>query len=97
MYVGYVVAALCNAVNPSTVVLGGQLAAAGAPLADGVRDAMARHVSAEESTATVVLGELGDRAAVLGALALVIGDTDRLGSAGLPALTPPPIQGGLLT
>jgi hypothetical protein len=34
----------------------------------------------------VKAGVLGDRAEVLGALALVIGDTDRLKSAGLPAI-----------
>lgn len=93
---GQVLAALCNSVNPAAIVIGGQLAAAGDLLLDSVRDAMARHLSADAAAAPVSVGLLGDRAALIGALTDVIQDTDRLASAGLPAFTPFNDRGGRL-
>lgn len=85
--VGRVLADLCNYVNPECIIAGGDLAAAGAPLLDGIRDSIDRYaLPAAAATVEVKAGALGDRAEVLGALALVIGDTDRLRSAGLVAL-----------
>ena len=56
-------------------------------LVTGIREALDRHALPSVVAALEVkAGVLGDRAEVLGALALVIGDTDRLRSAGLAAI-----------
>jgi hypothetical protein len=69
------------------VVVGGALAAAGDALLEPVREAIDRYAQPGTARAVAVLpGVLGERAEVLGALALVIGDTDRLRSAGLTAI-----------
>ena len=82
--VGRVLADLCNLINPAAIIVGGELSAAGAPLLDGIRLALDRFAQPGAAEAVEVLpGTLGERAEVLGALALVIGDTDRLRSAGL--------------
>ena len=76
--VGRAVSMLINVLNPELVVVGGDLAAAGDLLLDGVRDSIARAAlpSAAEA-ARVVTGVLGERAQVLGAIALVISEADR--------------------
>jgi predicted NBD/HSP70 family sugar kinase len=76
--VGRAVSMLINVLNPELVVVGGDLAAAGDLLLDGVRDSIARAAlpSAAEA-AEVVTGVLGERAQVLGAIALVISEADR--------------------
>jgi predicted NBD/HSP70 family sugar kinase len=75
---GQVVATLLNALNPELVVVGGDLAAAGDLLLDGVRESVARAALPEASRgAEVLAGVLGDRAQVLGALALVVSEADR--------------------
>jgi predicted NBD/HSP70 family sugar kinase len=80
-----VVASLCNALNPRAVVVGGELA--GTALVDGLREAIEHHaLPAAAEAVTVTVGALGDRAAVLGALAAVIGDAERLRSTGLVAV-----------
>jgi predicted NBD/HSP70 family sugar kinase len=85
--VGRVLADLCNLLNPEAIIVGGELSAAGRPLLDGMRLALDRYAQPGAAEAVEVLpGTLGDRAEVLGALALVIGDTDRLRSEGLAAL-----------
>jgi predicted NBD/HSP70 family sugar kinase len=71
--VGRVVAGLCNLFNPEMVVVGGDLSTAGELLLDPLRESIDRYAL---PTATerleVVAGELGDRANLLGALALAI-------------------------
>src|SRR4051794_7486068 len=85
--VGSVLADLCNHLNPEAIVVGGELAAAGPPLLAGVRESIDRRAQAAAAHAVrVVAGVLGERAELLGALALVVGDTERLRSAGLPVL-----------
>jgi predicted NBD/HSP70 family sugar kinase len=76
--VGRAVSMLINVLNPELVVVGGDLAAAGDLLLDGVRDSIARAAlpSAAEA-ARIVTGVLGERAQVLGAIALVISEADR--------------------
>jgi predicted NBD/HSP70 family sugar kinase len=75
---GGVVATLLNVLNPELLVVGGDLAAAGDLLLDGVRESVARAALPEASRgAEVVAGVLGDRAQVLGALALVVSEADR--------------------
>jgi predicted NBD/HSP70 family sugar kinase/DNA-binding transcriptional ArsR family regulator len=76
---GQVVATLMNVLNPELFVLGGHLGAAGDLLLDGVRESVARAALPETSRrATLVAGVLGDRAHVLGALALVVSEADRM-------------------
>ncbi len=85
--VGRVLGDLCNSLNPAAIVIGGELSSAGDPLFDGIRDGVHRY--AQPGTARnleVLRAALGERAEVLGALALVIGGADRLRSAGLALL-----------
>src|SRR3954447_12734738 len=87
--VGRALGDLCNVVNPGAIIVGGDLSAAGAPLLDGIRDSVDRYAQPEAAVAVDVRrSELGSRAEVLGALTLVIGDTQRMTSAGLAALIP---------
>lgn len=89
--IGRVVADLCNALNPDVVVVGGEISAAGRPLLDGIRESVDRYALPGAAAAVQIRpAELGDRAEMLGTLALVIGNTDRLRSAGLA-----PLQGAV--
>jgi predicted NBD/HSP70 family sugar kinase len=84
--VGQALGDLCNSLNPAAIIVGGELSAAGPALLDGIRESVDRHAQPGVADAvTVMRGVLGDRAEVLGALTLVIGDTARLGSVGLVA------------
>jgi predicted NBD/HSP70 family sugar kinase len=77
--VGRVMAGICNQFNPERIVVGGELAQAGAVLFDPLRDAITRYalpVAVEKLQ--VVAGELGDRAELMGALALVVGQSGRV-------------------
>ncbi|UNT01284.1 ROK family transcriptional regulator [Streptomyces tubbatahanensis] len=78
-HIGSGVASLCNLLNPSRVVLGGDLAEAGDLVLDPVRDSVARYaIPSAARQLKVAPGELDSRAEVLGALALVLnemGDT----------------------
>jgi len=77
--VGRVLADLCNAVNPEALIVGGELAEAGEPLLGGIREAIDRYALPGAARAVkVVHGELGERAELLGALALVTQSTDSL-------------------
>lgn len=85
--VGRVIADVCNNLNPAVVVVGGELSAAGEPLLDGIRESVDRYALPGASAAVQIRpAELGDRAEMLGALALVIGNTNLLRSAGLAPL-----------
>jgi predicted NBD/HSP70 family sugar kinase len=87
--IGRVLAAVANCVNPRYVIVGGELSAAGEPLLTGIRESIERFaLPAAAEALTVVSGVLGDRAELLGALALVISHTDRPGSASLAVLNP---------
>jgi predicted NBD/HSP70 family sugar kinase len=101
--IGRALSDACNLLNPELVVVGGDLARAGEPLLEGIRESLSRYALPEAADAArVTAGVLGDRAEVLGALALVIADTENLRSAQLGSLstsTPSsrsiePIQGG---
>jgi glucokinase-like ROK family protein len=75
---GQVVATLLNVLNPELLVVGGDLAGAGDLLLDGVRESIGRAALPEAARrAEIVAGVLGDRAQVLGALALVVSEADR--------------------
>jgi predicted NBD/HSP70 family sugar kinase len=85
--VGRVAAMLCNQFNPERIVVGGELALAGDLLLDPIRESIRRYaVPAAVEDLTVVAGALGERAELMGALALVVGQSelvlsDRLGAA----------------
>jgi predicted NBD/HSP70 family sugar kinase len=72
--IGTAVATLCNLFNPRRVVVGGDLGHAGELLLEPLRDSLRRGAirSAAEDV-EVLEGELGERAEVLGAVALVLG------------------------
>jgi glucokinase-like ROK family protein len=75
---GQVVATLLNVLNPELLVVGGDLAGAGDLLLDGMRESVSRAALPEAARrAEVVAGVLGERAQVLGALALVVSEADR--------------------
>ena len=72
--VGRALADLCSELNPAAVIVGGDLAAADAPLFAGIRESIDRFAVPPAAQAVqVVRGVLGERAELLGALALVIG------------------------
>jgi predicted NBD/HSP70 family sugar kinase len=71
--IGIHIAAVCNVLNPSRVVVGGPLSETGEVLLEPIRRSIARSalpVAAE--TVEVVPGDLGERATALGAVALVL-------------------------
>jgi predicted NBD/HSP70 family sugar kinase len=71
--IGTAVATLCNLFNPERIVVGGDLAAAGPILLGPLREAMRRGaVRSAADDVSVVEGTLGERAEVLGAVALVL-------------------------
>jgi predicted NBD/HSP70 family sugar kinase len=70
--IGMAVGSLCNLVNPERVVVGGDLAAAGEVLLDGLRAGLARAAIPPAADIEVVTGVLGERAEVLGAVALAL-------------------------
>jgi predicted NBD/HSP70 family sugar kinase/biotin operon repressor len=83
--IGRVLADLGNALNPEAIIVGGPLSEAGAPLLDGIRESVDRYALPSAARGVrVVRGELGERAEVVGALALVIANTEGLSSRALP-------------
>jgi predicted NBD/HSP70 family sugar kinase len=85
---GRAVAAICNVLNPDTVVVGGDLGEAGDLLLDPMREAVGRYAIAPAAEdARVVAGVLGERAQVLGALALALLQSEHLAA----RLAPHPI------
>ena len=76
--IGIAVANLCNLLNPQRVIVGGDLSIAGETLLVPMREAVRRNAipSASEDL-EIVTGVLGERAELLGALALVMQESDR--------------------
>ncbi|MFD7923489.1 ROK family transcriptional regulator [Streptomyces sp. NPDC059740] len=74
-HVGSGVANLCNLLNPSRIVLGGDLAEAGELVLHPIRESVSRYaIPSAARQLAVVPGSLGGRAEVLGALALVLSE-----------------------
>jgi predicted NBD/HSP70 family sugar kinase len=70
---GVAAAKICNLVNPDRVVLGGQLARAGDLVLEPMRESVRRYgVDSAMEAVEIVPSLLGERAGVLGALALVL-------------------------
>jgi predicted NBD/HSP70 family sugar kinase len=71
--IGRVLADLVNSLSPQQIVLGGELAAAGAPLLAGVRESVSRYAQPGLAKGlTVALSELDAAGQMLGAAALAI-------------------------
>jgi predicted NBD/HSP70 family sugar kinase len=74
-HVGMGVANLCNVLNPTRVVLGGDLADSGELVLGPIRESVSRYaIPSAARQLAVVPGALGGRAEVLGALALVLSE-----------------------
>src|SRR5262249_41616122 len=85
--IGRALADLCDLLNPEAIVVGGDWGGGGEPFLAAIRRVLDRRMlPASAEPVDVRAGILGERAEVLGALALVIGDTERLRSAGLVPL-----------
>ena len=77
--VGRALAMLVNTLNPALIVVGGELAGAGAVLLDSIRSSIERNAVMPASGAVnVTAGTLGDRAEVLGAAALILAQSPRV-------------------
>jgi predicted NBD/HSP70 family sugar kinase len=73
-HVGIAVANLCNLVNPDRIIVGGELAAAGELLLDPLRLTLTRYgIPSAVADLDLVVGTLGERAHLLGAVALAAG------------------------
>jgi predicted NBD/HSP70 family sugar kinase/DNA-binding CsgD family transcriptional regulator len=84
---GEVLAGFCSLLNPTAVIVQGTLSADRGPLLAGVREAIDRYAMPEAAEiVSVKAGALGERAELLGAAALVVGNTARLPSDRLLAL-----------
>jgi len=76
-HIGRATANLVNLLNPRLIVVGGELAACGDILLQPLRQECERHtISSAGHDVEIVVGPLGDRAQVLGALALVLQDAE---------------------
>ncbi len=79
--IGIAVANLCNLLNPECVIVGGDLSTTGELLLGPLGDAVRRNaIPSAVGDLEIVAGVLGERAELLGALALVIQDSDRYSS-----------------
>jgi predicted NBD/HSP70 family sugar kinase len=71
--VGRALAGMCSLLDPGLVIIGGELAPAGEPLLDSIRSSLDQWTSpAAGHKYAVVLGALGAKAEVLGAIALAM-------------------------
>ena len=70
---GRPLADMCNLLNPSALIIGGELGAAGRALIDGVEASVRRHAQPATAAAIEILAaELGVRAELTGALQLAV-------------------------
>jgi predicted NBD/HSP70 family sugar kinase len=76
-HLGRAVASVVNLLNPRHVIVGGELAACGDVLLEPLRTECRRHaISSAAGDVEVIRSTLGDRAQVLGAVALVLRDAE---------------------
>jgi predicted NBD/HSP70 family sugar kinase len=86
-HIGVAVANLCNLVNPERIVVGGSLGQAGALLLEPLRESVSlRAIPSAGEDVQIVPGELGERAELLGAVALVLQEASLAQGATTPAL-----------
>jgi len=83
--IGEALATLVTLLNPKLIVVGGDLATTGEVVLDPIRAAIARYAVPPAGAAVeVVRGTLGERAEVLGAAALVLGESPQVLAQRLP-------------
>jgi predicted NBD/HSP70 family sugar kinase len=82
--IGVAVANLCNVFNPRRVIVGGDLSAAGELLLEPLNESVRRY-AVPGAEVDVVCGELGRRAELMGALALVLRESEHPLASRLPA------------
>jgi predicted NBD/HSP70 family sugar kinase len=76
--IGVAVANLCNIINPECVIVGGDLGTVGEALLGPLRDVVRRNaIPSAVGDLEIVPGVLGERAEMLGALALVLHESER--------------------
>jgi predicted NBD/HSP70 family sugar kinase/biotin operon repressor len=86
-HIGASVADLCNLINPERIVVGGSMAGAGNVLLDPLREAVGlRAIPSAAEDVQIVPGELGERAELLGAVALVLHEAGPAWSGPAPAV-----------
>ena len=86
-HIGVAVANLCNLVNPERIVVGGSMARAGDLLFDPLRESVnLRAIPSAAEDVEIVPGELGERAELLGAVALVLQEASLVQAGRTPAL-----------
>jgi predicted NBD/HSP70 family sugar kinase/biotin operon repressor len=86
-HIGAAVADLCNLINPERIVVGGSMAVAGDVLLDPIREAVGlRAIPSAAEDVLIVPGELGERAELLGAVALVLHEAGPAWSGPAPAV-----------
>ncbi len=86
-HIGVAVANLCNLVNPERIVVGGSMGRAGALLLDPLRESVTlRAIPSAGEDVRIVPGELGERAELLGAVALVLQEASLAQGGRTPAL-----------
>src|SRR5215216_6093001 len=86
-HIGAAVADLCNLINPERIIVGGSMAVAGDVLLDPLREAVGlRAIPSAAEDVDIVLGELGERAELLGAVALVLHEAGPAWSGPAPAV-----------
>ncbi len=84
LHLGWGLAMLANLIDPSAVIVGGDMSRAGDLLLDSVRVGLRRHALASVSATTKVTGAgLGDRASVIGALMLAVDRTELVPAGGV--------------
>ncbi len=84
LHLGWGLAMLANLVNPSCIVIGGDMSRAGELLLDSVKLGLRRHALASVSANTeVTVAGLGDRSSVIGALMLAVDSTELIPAAGV--------------
>jgi len=77
---GSVLADMCNALSPTMVVIGGELAAGGTALVAGVQESMRRYaLSTVSRRVRIELAALGSRAGMIGAVESAAAQVRRLG------------------
>ncbi len=74
---GLAIAGVCNLLAPERVIVGGELAQAGDLLLEHVREIVRRTAIGATRELPIVAGVLGERAEVLGAVALVLRESQR--------------------
>jgi predicted NBD/HSP70 family sugar kinase len=78
-YIGIAAASLCNLINPQRLIVGGSVSSAGDLLLGPLRESIRRYaIPSAAADVEIVAGQLGEQTETLGALALVLAESDRL-------------------